>query len=223
VVASALALPPLSASGALPGPLNDLLSLGQGSGDKPDRVPIQRNSEPPFVATPQVRCGPGSNPEPGIQGRVPAGANEKALKCNIKLIGHQGRSGGFKVLRYRDRRGHDCAFYDTALLFPINAFKLNADSLGVAVLDMSDPRKPKQTATLSSPAMNTPHESLNLNTRRGLVAAVNGNPTTEPGLVSIYDAHSDCRHPVLKADIQLPGSQGHMGNFAPDGRTYYIT
>src|SRR5204862_2761566 len=42
-----------------------------------------------------------------------------------------------------------------------------------------------------------------------------------PGF-AVYDT-SDCRHPVLLADIQLPGSQGHMGAFAPDGRTYYLT
>src|SRR5205823_5941112 len=34
---------------------------------------------------------------------------------------------------------------------------------------------------------------------------------------------ADCRHPVLKGSINLPGSQGHMGAFAPDGRTYYLT
>jgi len=70
VVVGALALPPLSASGALPGPLNDLLSLGQGGGETPATVPIQRNAEPPFVATPRAHCGPGSRREPGIQGRV---------------------------------------------------------------------------------------------------------------------------------------------------------
>ena len=35
--------------------------------------------------------------------------------------------------------------------------------------------------------MNSPHESLALNPRRGLLAAVLGNPSTYPGLVSIYD------------------------------------
>src|SRR4051794_18737226 len=76
LVVGALALPPLSATGALLGPLNDLLALGQGGGDAPARVTIQRNSEPPFVATPQAKCGPGSRKEPGIQGRVPQGAND---------------------------------------------------------------------------------------------------------------------------------------------------
>jgi len=220
VVAAALVVPPLNAIGALPGPLNDLLALGQGGGETPAAVPIQHNAEPPLVATPPAHCGPGSRPETGVQGRVPADSATNGRWCNLKLIGHQGHSGGFKVLRYVDTRGHECAFYDTALLFPINAFKLNADSLGVAVLDMSDPAHPKQTDTLTELPMMSPHESLNLNTRRGLLAAVNGNPTTEPGLVSIYDAHSDCRHPQLKSTSPV-ARLGHESGFSADGRTFY--
>ena len=48
--------------------------------------------------------------------------------------------------------------------------------------------------------MLSPHESLNLNAKRGLLAAVNGNPATYPGCVSIYDVTHDCRHPVLDFD-----------------------
>ncbi len=222
IVAGALALPPLSASGALPGPLNDLLALGQGSGDKPAVATVQHNSEPPFAATPQARCGPGSHKEPGIQGRVPDGSADNGLNCNISLVGHQGRSGGFKVLRYVDTAGHECAFYDTALLFPINAFKLSGDSLGVAVLDMSNPAHPVQTDTLTELPMMSPHESLNLNARRGLLAAVLGNPSTYPGLVSIYDAHKDCRHPQLQS-TKLVARLGHESGFSLDGKTFYAT
>ena len=116
-------------------------------------------------------------------------------------IAHQGTSGGFKVFRYVDQQGHVCAFYDTALLFPTNAVNAAGPSLGVAVLDMTDPSHPVQTDTLTELPMMTPHESLNLNTTRGLLAAVNGNPATEPGLVSIYDVHADCRHPVLDSTV----------------------
>ena len=42
-----------------------------------------------------------------------------------------------------------------------------------------------------------------------------------PGF-AVYNI-KDCRHPVLMANIKLPGSKGHMGAFAPDGRTYYLT
>jgi LVIVD repeat len=219
VIALILALPALNAVGALT-PLNDLLALGQGTGQKPAKVAIATRAEPPFVATPRAQCGPGSKPEPGIQGRVPAGSAEQGLHCNATLLAHQGTSGGFKVLRYVDTSGRECAFYDTALLFPFNALKLDGTSQGVAVLDMSNPAHPVQTATLTEVPMLSPHESLNLNPARGLLAAVTGNPTTYPGLVSIYDVRKDCRHPVLQSTRPV-ARLGHESGFSPDGKTFY--
>jgi hypothetical protein len=216
-----IALPTLSALGALT-PLNDLLAIGDGIGQEPAKAPEARRAEPPLVATPRAVCGPGSKPEPGIQGRVPAGSAQDGLHCNADLIAHQGTSGGFKVLRYVDTQGHECAFYDTALLFPFNALKLDGTSQGVAVLDMSDPAHPKQTDTLTEVPMLSPHESLNLNEKRGLLAAVTGNPATYPGLVSIYDAHADCRHPVLQS-TRAVARLGHESGFSPDGRTFWAT
>jgi hypothetical protein len=224
-----LVLSVLSAAGAVTLPViggtsnsNDLAAIGQGLGQTPQRVPTAERAEPPLVATPLSRCGPGSHPEPGVDGRVPAGSGTNGLWCNIRLIAHQGSSGGFKVIRYIDQQGHVCAFYDTALLFPTNAFNSAGASLGVKVLDMSNPAHPVLTDTLNQAPMMTPHESLNLNVRRGLLAAVNGNPATEPGLVSIYDAHADCRHPVLDS-TSLVARFGHESGFSPDGRTFYAT
>ena len=216
-----LALPALSATGQL-APLNDLLALSQGEGQRPERVPTQTRPEPPFVASPRANCGPGARKEPGIQGRVPEGSARDGLFCNVDLIGRQGTSGGFKVHRYIDPSGHECAFYDTALLFPTNAVKLSGDSQGVAVLDMSNPAKPVQTATLTEAPMDSPHESLALNEKRGLLAAVLGNPTTYPGLVSIYDVRSDCRKPRLLSTAPV-ARLGHESGFAPDGNTFYAT
>ena len=68
--------------------------------------------------------------------------------------------------------------------------------------------------------MMSPHESLSLNPRRGLLAPVLGNPSTYPGLVSIYDVSGDCRHPVLDSTA-LVARFGHEGNFSPDGKTFY--
>ena len=221
LLAAVVALPVLNAFGQIQ-PLNDLLSLGHAGGQTPARVATARRAEPPFVATPRANCLPGARKEPGIQGRVPEGAAEKGLHCNVDLIGRQGSSGGFKVHRYIDTRGRECAFYDTALLFPTNAFKLSGDSAGVAVLDMSNPRKPVQTATLTESPMNSPHESLALNAKRGLLAAVMGNPTVYPGLVSIYDVSQDCRKPVLQSTRPV-ARLGHESGFSEDGKTYYAT
>src|SRR5437763_641005 len=217
-VAMFLAVGALGASN----PLNDLLALGQGTGDTPAKAPIVKRKEPPFVATPLAHCRRGSHPEPGVDGRVPAGSASKGLTCNVKPIGHQGTEGGFKVFRYVDSHGHVCAFYDTTLLLPLNALNPGAGSKGVAVLDMSDPAHPVQTDTLTTTPMLSPHESLNLNTERGLLAAVNGNLSTEPGMFAIYDVHNDCRHPVL--DAQGPYARfGHESGFSSDGKTFYAT
>jgi DNA-binding beta-propeller fold protein YncE len=222
VVAAALAFAsPAAAQGPF-GPLNDLAAIGQGEGQLPDRVPTQRNPEPKLEAVPRAKCRAGDHREPGIQGRVPAGTGTKGFNCNVDLLSHQGNSGGFKVLRYIDTKGHECAYYDTSLLFPLSAIRFDFDSPGVAVLDMSDPAKPVQTDTLTEPPMLSPHESLVLNSRRGLIAAVLGNPATAPGTVSVYDASQDCRHPVLQSTGQL-ARLGHESGFSPDGRTFYAT
>jgi hypothetical protein len=182
----------------------------------------QQAQAPPPV--PRAACGPGSDPEPGMQGRVAADApgREDGFRCNTEQVGHVLSAGGYKALRYVDREGRECAYYDTTLLFPTNAVNLSESPTGVAVLDMSDPANPRRTASLLTPAMQTPHESLVLNQRRGLIAAVMGNPTYYPGVVDIYDVSQDCRNPVLQSSTPL-GYLGHESGFAPDGNTFYST
>ena len=87
---------------------------------------------------------------------------------------------------------------------------------------MSDPANPKQTASLLTPAMQTPHESVLLNERRGLLAAVTGNPAFYPGIVDVYDLNEDCRNPALQSSLPV-GIFGHESGFAPDGNTFYAT
>ncbi len=152
-----------------------------------------------------------------------SGRAAKGYTCNAELVGAyekpdpEGSVGGFKVERYTDAAGHDCAYYDTTLLYPTN---LLATESGVNVVDMSDPTKPKLTAQLVTPAMQSPHESLLVNKRRGLLAAVLGNPTTYPGQIDIYDISEDCRHPALRTSAPT-GILGHESGWAPDGNTFY--
>ncbi|MET1060129.1 MAG: hypothetical protein ABWX84_11050, partial [Nocardioides sp.] len=115
--------------------------------------------------TPRADCGPGARPETSYQGRVPtadytSGRVERGYQCNARQVSHHGATGGFKVLRYRDRGGRTCAFYDSTLLFPKDVLFNSVRGLGTVVLDMDDPAKPRQTTTLTSPAMLSPHESL---------------------------------------------------------------
>lgn len=182
--------------------------------------PVSAAAVPP--ASPRADCGPGDRPEPGIQGRVPGGKSGSGFFCNTRLLSHQGASGGFKVERFVDRAGRECAYYDNTLLFPINAVHLGEQPTGVTVVDMSNPAKPVRTATLMTPAMLTPHESLLLNERRGLLVAVAGNPSTYPGILDVYDVNADCRHPELQSSLPV-GVLGHESGFAPDGKTFYAT
>src|SRR3954462_13071038 len=126
---------PAGAQGPL-GPPNDLLALGQGGGDTPDQAPGRKAPSPWFDAVPGAQGEAGSKPEPSVQARVPAGAAANGLSCNMTAIAHQGSSGGFRVYDYVDDQGHECAYYDSTLLFPSNAFNVTSDGLGVYVLDM---------------------------------------------------------------------------------------
>lgn len=180
------------------------------------------------AATARASCGPGSRPETGIQGRVSRAEHEsgraaEGYTCNTEQVGAYivpnalGTVGGFKVERYVDAAGHECAYYDTTLVYPTNVFDMQA---GVNVLDMSDPAHPVLAERLVTPAMLSPHESLVLSQARGILAAVTGTAALAPGLVDVYDVSQDCRHPVLKATAAL-GLVGHESGMAPDGRTFY--
>jgi len=190
---------------------------------------VGRNLAPATpVATPKAVCGPGSRPETGLQGRVSraeheSGRSAAGYTCNTEMVGSYtvpnaiGTVGGFKVERYVDKAGHDCAYYDTTLLYPTNAADANA---GVNVLDMSDPTKPVRTAQLVTPAMLTPHESLVVSQQGGVLAAVTGNPAFYPGIVDVYDISGDCRNPVLKSSSPF-GFLGHESGITADGKTFY--
>ncbi len=209
-------------------PTNDLEGLLSLTGfPTPTAVATQENPEPPLQAVPPAQCGAGSHPLAGEQGRVPASAiNSPAAAygwtCNVSVVSHFATPGGFRAWRYSDQAGHACAFYDTTLSSAVNVVSLGGGpSSGVVVLDMGDPAHPVQTATLTSLPMLSPHESLNLNAKRGLLAADMGNATALPGLMSIYDVSRDCRHPVLDSTY-LAAPFGHESGFSPDGNTFWI-
>jgi hypothetical protein len=195
-------------------------------------------AEPVLQAVPRAVCGPNARQETGIQGRISradhvSGLAAKGLQCNAELVGKHtqekagvdgtiiGTVGGYKVLRYKDKRGNECAYYDTSLLPPSN---VGDGNLGVRVLDMNDPKNPRLATVLTSVAMSFPHESLVLSQKRGLLMAVAGNlaQAALPGIVDIYDLEGPlgCAGPVLKSSSPL-GIFGHESGLAPDGKTFY--
>lgn len=184
--------------------------------------------QPAAGPTTKAVCGAGSRPETGMQGRVStedhdSGRAAQGFNCNTELVGSYtvpnaiGTVGGYKVERYVDKAGRECAYYDSTLLFPLNVLDANA---GVNVLDMSDPANPVLTARLVSLAMLSPHESLVVSQQAGVLAAVLGNPVFAPGIVDVYDLSEDCRNPQLRSSA-LVGVLGHESGMSPDGKTFY--
>jgi hypothetical protein len=204
-------------------PANDISWMVTEHGLAPPYFDQPRNLR--LGSTPQGKCGPGSRPETSWQGRVPAkdyadGRAAKGYTCNTALVSHFGDTGGYRVARYVDTHGHVCAFYDSTLLFPLNV--AGGDPAGTYVLDMTNPRKPVMTANLTTPAMDTPHESLRLNSVRGLLVADAGSPATQVGYVDVYSVKNDCRHPTLESSLPI-GPLGHESGFSPDGMTFWAT
>jgi hypothetical protein len=173
---------------------------------------------------PGARCGKGALPETGIQGQVPladrqSGRSRQGYRCNLVEVGHfQGRGSSWVSQSHGS-----CAYVATR--------SGGTESRGVQVLDVSDPRNPRLTATLTTPAMLAPWESLKVNARRGLLAAVNSPGPSGMGVAffDLYDISGDCRHPKLlnaltNDQLSIPANVlGHEGNWAPDGNTYYAT
>lgn len=195
---------------------------------QPPVIPASVNFRNP-PSTPEATCGEGSVPETGLQGQVSrddhrTGRTREGFRCNAELVGKHARDfsigtvAGFKVERFVDKAGRECAYYDSTLLFPTNVLD---GRIGVIVLDMSDPSNPQKTAALTSPAMLSPHESLVLNQKRGVLAAVAGVATLTSGMLDLYDVSEDCRYPKLMSSTST-GLEGHESGISPDGLTFFV-
>jgi hypothetical protein len=168
-------------------------------------------------------CGPGSLPEPGVQGQVPkadrdSGRSRRGYHCNLDLVGrYQGEGSSWVSPSYGS-----CAYMSTR-------FPSNAKSQGVQVVDVSDPANPKLATTLNGPAMRGTWESLKVNERRGLLAGVSAPDGSGVAFFEVYDIKQDCKNPRLLNSLPLqagavPASGGgHEGDWSPDGRTYWAT
>lgn len=184
---------------------------------------IHENPGVASTAASRAECGPGSMPETGLQGDVPAedrnsGRSRDGYSCNMSQIGgYSGRGGGITSTNFEH-----CSYVGS--FFPGN---LLGPAQGVQVLDVSDPANPALTATLTEPAMLAgTWESLKVNTARKLLVGTGVPLLTGVGLMSVYDI-SDCAHPKLlnpgpgtDLGMLLPITN-HEGGFSPDGNTYW--
>jgi hypothetical protein len=182
-------------------------------------VAVVAASAPTFAgaAVPKPACRSTDRTESGLDGQtttaeVASGANATGFNCNADLVGqYQGEGASWQLTAWKS-----CAYFDQArnpsLTHP-----------GTVVVDVSDPTNPKATAWLSDPAMLDPWESLKVNPARQLLGGDQGTYGSPGPGFSIYDISADCAHPAAKSAVNIVGSLGHTGQWAPDGKTYYIT
>lgn len=166
-------------------------------------------------AVPQAKCGRGDHTESGLQGQTTpqersSGDSQRAYNCNLELVSQFRGEGA--VSQNGPTYFNQCAYFAT-----------NDNSQqqhpGVVAVDVSDPENPQASTYLAdTPAMLNPHETLRAHAGRKLLAAAQNNGPN----FALYDLSTGCLHPSRLASITLSGSQAHMGNFASDGRTYYV-
>ncbi len=178
----------------------------------------------PAHAKSPAECGPNDRPETGLQGQVPladraSGRSHTGYTCNLTEVGFMPSSSFANFDTYKN-----CAYYSDT----IGAF--NAEG-GTVVVDVSDPRKPVQTAYLTERAAANAGESLRVHPKRGLLVAdryflaqgvSNADDPDANRALAIYDISEDCRKPKLLADVVMPSAVGHEGCFQADGMVYYM-
>jgi hypothetical protein len=177
----------------------------------------------------KATCGTGDKPETALQGQVTAAMRASGFtgfSCNLTLAGQsRGDGANWQTTQFVDKAGHKCGYHGTGTA------TANRTQQGVRALDITNPAAPIHTASLTTPAMLDPWESLKVNERRQLLAADNGQNGGGGPEVDVYDISGDCRFPQLLASVAVgkaDGSTGvpatvvgHEGAWAPDGLTYY--
>lgn len=175
-------------------------------------------------------CGPGDNPEPGLQGDVPksaqqSGAAEAGYNCGLALVGHVNLTNGDRQTSNANMAwSGDCAYVsgDGGVFSRATP---NATQ-GVAVVDVSDPQHPVHVTTLretraSQLTLETLHAVDATNGRRVLVTGEYGNQQQGPSPMNVYDV-SDCAHPRLLEVFSWPENI-HNLTISPNGRYVYAT
>jgi hypothetical protein len=203
------------------------LSLAVAAIALPATPQTARAQAEPFLGpVPTPVCQPGDRTEQGVDGQLTAGerasgASTRPYNCNLAVVGeYAGQGAGHQLMWY----GH-CAYMTTE---GFEAGQKGVPPLlhpGIQVLDVASQSDPRYTANLDDPAALYDWEDGAVNTQRALLGTAESWMGSGPQpAVAFYDL-SDCAHPQLLASVQLPDPNllAHAGNFAYDGKTYWIT
>lgn len=186
------------------------------------------------VVTEQAHvCAPLDHVEPDLQGDVPPGdSSELGFNCGLALVGHtslntDGRPpGGNANMAWAG----DCAYVagggslfnsplDGSALLPFG------EESGVAVIDVSDPTRPRHVDTIGTEGANRTAETLHAVDNGDVALLVVGqygnDQVSSPKPMDIYDV-SDCANPVLLETYLWPENI-HNLTISPDGRYVFAT
>lgn len=181
-------------------------------------------------------CGPDDAPEPGLQGQTPLAdmlsrRSQDPYFCGVRLIGHT--DIGNRGANLQLARSGRCAYVSSMkTLFPQDPEDpvTTRPPAGVAVIDVSNPRKPESVGLLRDPGSLDSVETMDAidaGKRHVLVAGDysggtgSGGEETGPAALSIYDV-SQCTEPKLMATFHWPHN-AHDVTLSPDGKRVYGT
>lgn len=200
-----------------------LLAAALGAG----ALPTARAQSKPFQGpVPVPVCQPADRPEAGVDGQLTraeraSGGSRRPYNCNLAIVGeYAGQGAGHQLMWY----GH-CAYVTTE---GYEAGQKGVPPLlhpGIQVLDVSHQRDPRYVTNLDDPAALYDWEDGAVNAGRALLGTAESWMGSGPQPAVSFYSLTDCEHPRLLASVQLPDPNllAHAGNFAFDGKTYWLT
>jgi len=165
------------------------------------------------------RCGQFDRPETGLQGEVPladqlSGRAFQGYNCGVDVVGHDalGGSGGNANMAWVG----NCAY-------------VASTGLGVAVVDVSNPRSPRMVGRLHGPGSDLTIETIAAVEVGGRAALAAGRYGLTPipnhlpvAPVDLYDVSGDCTHPRLRSTYYFQQNV-HNLRFSADGKRLFST
>lgn len=173
----------------------------------------------------QGPAGAADRPEPGLQGQTMPGEAKvlpQPYSKGLRVVGHAALSGRDSnvQLAWVDRCAYVSSTSPNFLGWGVTA---DPASYGVAVIDVRDPRAPRQVGLLRDRGSLYASETLHAVDAPGrkVLAAGSYGAKDEAAYTDLYDL-SDCANPRHMAEIQWPESV-HTLTLSPNGKRLYGT